>query len=46
MKKVKCDPEVKAIREVSVRGDSHIQTTYKPQKAICELTYFSPNHHM
>ena len=20
--------------------------TYKPQKVLCELTYFSPNHHM
>ena len=28
-----------------VRGDVKIPT-YKPQKAICELTYFSPNHHM
>ena len=28
------------------RKNSHIQTAYKPQKAICELTYFSCNHHM
>ena len=27
------------------RQNSHIQTTYKPQKVLCEVTYFSPNHH-
>ena len=28
------------------RQNSHIQTTYKPQKVLCEVTYFSPNQHM
>ena len=28
-----------------LRGDVNIPT-YKPQKAICELTYFSPNQHI
>ena len=28
-----------------LRGDIKIPT-YKPQKYICELTYFSPDHHM
>ena len=25
--------------------NSHIQTTYKSQKVLCEVTYFSPNQH-
>ena len=28
------------------RQNSHLQTTYKPQKVLCEVTYFSPNQHM
>ena len=28
------------------RQNSHIQTTYKPQKILCEVTYFSPNQHI
>ena len=28
------------------RQNSNIQTTYKPQKVLCEVIYFSPNQHM
>ena len=35
------DPESKGRHQ-----NSHIQTTYKPQKVLCVVTYFSPTHHM